>query len=259
MACAGLCLQVVPEKTALMKNKVVVGVVGAVVVVGVGVYVAGRDGGDVASQGSAVMGPVAPAASSAALVAGGFRDTSMLKPPAGAKVAVYEFDDLECPACAHALPIVHAAIERYKIPLVHHDYPLTEIHVWSFDAAVTARYIQDKVSPEVADDFRRDVFANQNGIASKDDLTRFTSGWFQAHRLSLPFVMDAACQNEVKADRALGDRLGVEPHGTPCIFVVTQQSWAEVKDINQLYRMIDVAIAQTSASVASVDERKRES
>ena len=39
---------------------------------------------------------------------GVFQDTSMLKPPAGAKVAIYEFDDLECPACAHALPIVHA-------------------------------------------------------------------------------------------------------------------------------------------------------
>ncbi len=236
-----------------MKNKVVVGVVAAVVLVGVGVYLAGRDGGDSVQQSSAgVSAPgVAAPAQPVGRAPGVFRDTSMLKPPAGAKVAIYEFDDLECPACAHALPIVHAAVERYKIPLVHRDFPLTEIHVWSFDAAVTARYLQDKVSPALADDFRRDVFANQNGISSKDDLARFTSGWFQAHRVSLPFVMDAACQNEVKADRALGDRLGVGPHGTPCIFVVTQQGWTEVKvqDINQLYRVIDAAIAQTSASV----------
>jgi hypothetical protein len=40
---------------------------------------------------------------------------------------------------------------------------------------------------------------------------------------------------------------------------VTQESWTEVKDINQLYRMIDAAIAQTSASVAPVDDRKRQS
>jgi protein-disulfide isomerase len=246
-----------------MKNKVVVGVVAAVVVVGVGVYVASRDGGDSVQPGSpAVAGVAAPSAAPSQPVRapGVFQDTSMLKPPAGAKVAIYEFDDLECPACAHALPIVHAAVERYKIPLVHRDYPLTEIHVWSFDAAVTARYLQDKVSPALADDFRRDVFANQNGISSKDDLARFTSGWFQAHRVSLPFVMDAACQNEVKADRALGDRLGVATHGTPCIFVVTQESWVEVTDLNQLYRMIDTAIAQTSASVTPVvDDRKRES
>jgi hypothetical protein len=42
-----------------------------------------------------------------------FRDTSMLRAPAGSKVAVYEFEDLECPACAHAFPIVHEAVEKY--------------------------------------------------------------------------------------------------------------------------------------------------
>ena len=29
-----------------------------------------------------------------------FKDTSMLKPPAGARVAIYEFEDMECPLCA---------------------------------------------------------------------------------------------------------------------------------------------------------------
>jgi protein-disulfide isomerase len=245
-----------------MKNKVVVGVVAAVVLVGVGVYVASRDGG-AASQGSAYdpMQGVAATAPAAAdgTVARGLHDTGILKPPVGAKVAVYEFDDLECPACAHALPIVHAAVARYGIPLVHRDFPLTEIHVWSFDAAVTARYLQDKVSAGLADDFRRDVFASQTQIASKDDLARFTGQWFQAHKVSLPFVIDASCQNEVKADRALGDRIGVGPHGTPCIFVVTQQGATEVADINKLNEMIEAALAQTRAAVAPVDERKRES
>ena len=46
-----------------------------------------------------------------------YKDTSVLKPPAGARVAIYDFEDLECPACAHAFPIVHAAVERYHIPL----------------------------------------------------------------------------------------------------------------------------------------------
>src|SRR5690242_13545930 len=44
-----------------------------------------------------------------------FKDTSMFKPPAGARVAVVEFEDLECPACSHAFPIVHAAAAHYKI------------------------------------------------------------------------------------------------------------------------------------------------
>src|ERR1700726_1120635 len=110
---------------------------------------------------------------SALAQSGPYRDTSMLRAPAGAPVAIYEFEDLECPACARAFPIVHAAIERYKIPLVRHDFPL-KMHIWSFDAAVTARYLQDKVSPKIAEDFRRDVFANQMSIASKDDLESFT-------------------------------------------------------------------------------------
>ena len=41
-----------------------------------------------------------------------FIDTSMLKPPAGAKVAIIEWEDLECPACAHAFPFVHQAADH---------------------------------------------------------------------------------------------------------------------------------------------------
>jgi protein-disulfide isomerase len=71
-----------------------------------------------------------------------FKDTSMLKPPAGQKVAIIEWEDLECPACAHAFPLVHSAVKQYNIPLVRYDFPL-QMHVWSHDAAIIARYIQD--------------------------------------------------------------------------------------------------------------------
>ena len=67
-----------------------------------------------------------------------YKDTSLLKVPAGARVAIYEFEDLECPACAHAFPIVHAAVDRYHIPLIRRDFPL-QMHVWRRDAAVTER------------------------------------------------------------------------------------------------------------------------
>ena len=61
---------------------------------------------------------------------------------------------------------------------------------WSRDGAITARYLQDKVSPEMAEQFRRDVFAAQLSIASKDDLQNFTRKWFQQHGQQMPFVMD---------------------------------------------------------------------
>jgi protein-disulfide isomerase len=109
----------------------------------------------------------------------GFKDTSMLRAPAGSRVAIFEFEDLECPACAHAFPIVHSAVEKYKIPLVRHDFPLGPMHPWSFDAAVIARYIQDKISPQAAEDYRRAVFASQISIATKEDLNAFSQKYFQ--------------------------------------------------------------------------------
>jgi protein-disulfide isomerase len=182
-----------------------------------------------------------------------FINTSLLKPPAGAKVAVWEFEDLECPLCAADAPIVRKAVADYKIPYVRHDYPWY-FHNWSFDAAVTARYIQDRISPELAEQFRRDIFANQIRIANKDDLARFTRTWFASHKQNLPFVMDASgtCRNEVKSDLALGDAIGV--HSTPCLFVVTQKKWVYVNDVGQLDRIIDQALAE-SREPATVSRR----
>jgi protein-disulfide isomerase len=176
-----------------------------------------------------------------------FKDTSMLKPPAGAKIAIYKFEDLECPACSHAYPIVHAAAERYKIPIVRHDFPL-KMHIWSRDAAVTARYLQDKVSPATAEEFRGAVFAAQQSIASKEDLDNFTRKFFQSHKLNQPFVIDPAglFAAEVNADYTLGERIGITQ--TPTIWVVTQKNWVQVTDINQLYSTIDSVQSQIAQS-----------
>ncbi|MGA1982772.1 MAG: thioredoxin domain-containing protein [Acidobacteriaceae bacterium] len=230
----------------------------AILVVGIIVaynYIArDRAAGDQASANSSAGQPAASQAPPKEAFNAGYplKDTSMLKPPAGAKVAIFEFEDLECPACAHAFPIVHATATEYRVPLVRHDYPWS-FHIWSFDAAVTARYIQDNISPQLADDFRRDVFAGQQRIASKDDLVTYTRAWFKSHGKTLPFVMDAsgACRNEVEADHALGDRLGVA--STPCIIVVTPTGFVPVaySDIDQLGRIVHDALTQTGGPAAS--------
>jgi protein-disulfide isomerase len=183
-----------------------------------------------------------------ALAQGGtaFRDTSILRAPAGSKVAIYEFEDLECPACARAFPIVRAAVEKYKIPLIHRDFPL-RMHVWSFDAAVNARYMQDKISPQFAEDYRRAVFVNQTAISTKDDLTNFTQKFFQSHGHPMPFVIDpnGLFTAEVRADQTLGERVGLTE--TPSIFIVTQKNYVQVHDVTQLYQMLDTTIAETSS------------
>lgn len=172
-----------------------------------------------------------------------FKDTSMLRAPAGAPVAIYEFEDLECPACARAFPLTRAAAEKYKIPLIHRDFPL-KMHIWSFDAAVIARYIQDKISPEAAEEYRRAVFASQTSIASKDDLNAFTQKYFQSHGRQLPFVIDPSGRfaAEVHADYTLGERVGLTQ--TPTIFIVTQHGFQQVSEITQLYAMLDTTIAE---------------
>jgi protein-disulfide isomerase len=190
--------------------------------------------------------------------ANAFKDTSMVKPPAGSRVAIYEFEDLECPACSHAFPIVHAAVEKYKIPLVRHDFPL-RMHIWSRDAAITARYIQDKISPEAAEEYRRAVFASQTSIASKDDLQRFTQRYFQSHGRAMPFVVDptGVFAAEVQADYTLGERIGLTQ--TPTIFVVTPKNWIQVTDVNLLYQTIDTALAQSPAPAAPNSKLKHAS
>jgi protein-disulfide isomerase len=177
-----------------------------------------------------------------------FRDTSMLRAPAGSRVAIYEFEDLECPACARAFPIVHAAVEKYKIPLLRHDFPL-KMHIWSFDAAVNARYMQDKISPQFAEDYRRTVFANQTSIATKDDLNTFTQKYFQSHGREMPFVIDpnGLFAAEVRADYTLGERVGLTQ--TPTI--VTQKGYTLVSDVTQLYQMLDTAIAEAGPATTA--------
>ncbi|HWB33285.1 MAG TPA: thioredoxin domain-containing protein [Acidobacteriaceae bacterium] len=176
-----------------------------------------------------------------------FKDTAYFHPPAGEKIAIIEFQDLECPACAHAFPIVHAAVAHYGIPLYEKDFPLRQ-HIWSFDAAIWARYLQDKVSLKVADEYRGAIFAAQQGIASKDDMLAFTRRFFSSHGIQAPFVIDptGALTKEVVAERTLGEKIGLQH--TPTIIVCTAHEWVQVTDTNDLYQTIDQLLATVGGS-----------
>lgn len=170
-----------------------------------------------------------------------FKDTSMLKPPAGAKVAIVEWEDLECPACARAFPFVHEAASKYHVQLVRYDY-LIPGHIWSRTGAIYARWMQDTFGLDYATDYRRQVFAAQFRIASQDDLKQFTENYLKSHGgKSLPFVVDPTGKftREVADDVNLGEKLGL--HETPTIIVATQHHWIQVKDVMQLYTAIDQA------------------
>jgi len=185
---------------------------------------------------------------------GDFHNTSILKPPAGQKVALIVFEDLGCPACANAHPYELQAIGKTHVAFLRHDFPIAG-HVWTFQGAVCARYLQDKVGPQLATQYRTDVFAAQRSIASKDDLQQFTLAWFRRHGQPMPFVLDptGSLAKEVQSDYDLGIRLNVQ--FTPTIVVVTKDRYQVVcgtKDGHDDPAQIEPILEAEESAVSSV-------
>lgn len=174
-------------------------------------------------------------------------DPSALRPPAGARVAIVEFEDMECPDCARANPLLRDAAAKYNIPWVRHDFPLP-FHNWSMNAAINARWFDTK-GKKIGDEYRDAVFANQPSITNPDGLRQFTEKFAKDRGIELPFAMDpqGSLSSLVKGDYALGQRVGIEH--TPTIWVVTANSkgapFVEVVDRTKLYELIDQALADT--------------
>jgi protein-disulfide isomerase len=182
-------------------------------------------------------------------------DNSALHPPKGSSVAIVEFSDLECPACAHANPVLKDAAAKYKIPWVRRDY-LIPAHPWSKTAAVNARWF-DTQGNAVGDAYRDAVFANQPSIYNVNVLARFTENFASTHKIALPFAIDP--QNKlagmVTADDDLGKRTGIQH--TPTIFIVFTgvkgDQFLEVENADKdLYRTIDQALAEAKAAAPAI-------
>lgn len=167
-------------------------------------------------------------------------DASSLKPPPGARVAIVVFEDLECPDCARAYPVVWEQANAHKIPVVLHDFPLPQ-HPWSFDAAVFARYFDTK-SQKLGDDFRGFIFKNQPQI-NRDNLHQYVQKFADDNKVPLPFATDpeGKLKDKVRADYALGQQIGIQH--TPTIFVIgqgaTSSPFVEVVDREKLSEIIE--------------------
>jgi protein-disulfide isomerase len=179
-------------------------------------------------------------------------DPSVLKPPPGVRVAIVEFEDMECPDCARANPLLREAAAKYNIPWVRHDFPLP-FHPWSMQAAVNARWFDTK-SKKLGDEYRDAVFDAQPSLGEDPNLLRqFTDKFAEDHKIALPFAIDPQGKliAEVKADYALGQRVGIEH--TPTIWVVTANSkgapFVEVVDRTKLFQLIDQAFEDTKGAV----------
>jgi protein-disulfide isomerase len=177
-----------------------------------------------------------------AVVSGGAQDSvnPVLRPPKGAQVAIVIFEDLQCPDCRRAAPLVEEAGKTYKIPVVRHDFPLP-FHTWSFDAAVLARYF-DTHSKTLGNEFRDYIFANQLEVTPQN-LRGFAEKFAAEHKVDLPFVVDPQGKLAalINADKELGKAIQI--NHTPTLYVVSNKRsgkpFVEVVDRSQLYALID--------------------
>lgn len=197
-------------------------------------------------------------------------DPAALKPPPGVPVAILEFDDMECPECGRANPIIKAAAAHYHLPWIRKDFPLP-FHAWSFQAAIYARWFDQK-SKTLGNEFRDAVFANQDAIdeaagsspaapakptpKSNAAIRSFAQSFAQKHGIALPFMIDPQnkLRREVQADLDLGKRIGI--NHTPTIWIITQGQngappYTEVLRVDDLYQVIDRVLAQTGGQRAA--------
>ena len=163
-----------------------------------------------------------------------------LRPPKGAQVAIVVFEDLQCPDCRRAAPLLEEAAKTYKIPVVRHDFPMP-MHNWSLDAAIIARYF-DTRSKQLGNDFRDYIFQHQPEI-TPSTLRAFAEKFAADRKVDLPFVVDpqGRLAAEISQDRTLGQRVGIQH--TPTIYVVSNRTqgkpFVEVVDRTKLFELID--------------------
>lgn len=173
-------------------------------------------------------------------VAAAAQDTSVLKPPKGATVAIIAFEDLQCPDCAAAEPILQEAAATYKVAIVRHDFPLYQ-HMWAFQAHVIARYL-DMRSPSLGEEFRRWVYENQKSI-TRANLRGMAERFADEHKIELPAVVDptGALAAATQADYQLAQELNIQH--TPTLYVVSQsqrsEPFIEAVERAQLFELIE--------------------
>ena len=181
------------------------------------------------------------------------KDASALKPPAGYRVAVLEWQDLECPVCARAFPLVKAAVEAERVPWVERDFPL-HFHVWSFDAAVAARYFDSVKTgpgggPIFGNEFRAQVFASQSSIHTQEDIAQFAATFAANHHVPWPSKLDPDGKLAAAVNRDYDAGLNFGLRHTPTVFVVTNgangaQRYTEITDFDDLQNILHAAVQQ---------------
>lgn len=185
-------------------------------------------------------------------------DGSKLKPPAGHNVAIVVFEDMQCPDCRRAAPLVEEVAKAQNVAVVHYDFPLP-MHNWAFDAHVWQRYFRSQ-SKEMGEKFRMFIFQNQEKLTPAN-LKQYVQQFARENNVKLPFVLDpqGKLAEAVKADYRFGQQIRIEH--TPTIFVVTNQNigkpFVEVVDRSQLFELVGQMKRVAEAAAAANPPAKK--
>lgn len=163
---------------------------------------------------------------------------AVLKPPPGSKVAIVIFEDMQCPDCARAHPLVTEVAAQQRIPVVRHDFPLP-MHSWARRAALIGRYFDTK-SAKLGEAWRAYIFSNQSSV-TPENLDQFFEKFATSNSTGVPMVLDPGGRLEAKinADVAMGKRIGIQH--TPTLWVVgtsAAEPFVEIVDRSQLTQII---------------------
>ena len=181
-------------------------------------------------------------------------DGSSLKPPSGAKVAVFMFEDMECPSCAFNYPTVEEAGKSHNVPVLLRDFPLGPKHPWSFDAAVYARFFDTK-SENLGREFRAYIFRNQPQI-NPNNLRQYVQKFADDNKVPLPFAIDpeGKLKAKVQADYNLGVKIGINE--TPTIFVVSNSEAVQVHDVKDINQVIEDVQKKAGPTTSAAPAKK---
>lgn len=189
-------------------------------------------------------------------------DTCAVKPPAGAQLAIVEFEDLQCPRCAAVTGTVHDAARVYKIPLVRYDFPLA-MHNWSKQASIIGRYF-DHLSAQpgakdknLGDEYRAYIFGNQPAI-TPDSLRSYAETFAKSKGVTLPQNVDSKGELEKEVNLSYACGVSQRIQHTPTIYLVKDDGSApvEVQEIDKLYATIDTMLPKRSKSAATAPKKK---
>ena len=175
-----------------------------------------------------------------------------------AKVVVVNFDDFECPYCAH----MHATLfpdilKEYgdRVKFIYKDDPLTEIHPWALHAAVDANCLAAQ-NTDAYWDFADYIHANKKEVDNeKTPSTRFDAvdkiAILQGQKHNVDASKLQSCvkaQNEdaVRASMKEADSLGV--NGTPAMFINGQKIDGAVP-ANDVRAALDAALRDAGEPV----------